>query len=106
MVHVLNVEISENVCNPIRNHKQGVTCVGLSTDIQYVASGSWDKTVCVWDVRNEKAVGEPSRGHENEIYCVAFSANGQTVISGSYDRTLRAWGTNGGAIGKSILVGD
>ncbi|ETO34738.1 F-box and wd40 domain protein, partial [Reticulomyxa filosa] len=43
---------------------------------QLLCSGSDDKTVCVWDVDNNKQI-QSFNGHSSHVYCVKFS---QTII--------------------------
>ena len=60
-----------------------------------MASGSWDKTVRIWDVNT----GDPLQtltGHTGRVYSVSFSPDGQTLASGSWDGTVRIWDVNTG----------
>jgi WD40 repeat protein len=55
-----------------------------------LASGSWDKTIKLWDV----ATGTQLRaleGHRNWVDSVAFSPDGKTLASGSLDETIKLW---------------
>ncbi|NJO17135.1 MAG: hypothetical protein HC877_15740 [Thioploca sp.] len=64
-------------------HSGGVTSIALSPDGHTLASGSWDKTVRLWDVATQQPLGEPLKGHTDGVYSVAFSADGHTLASGS-----------------------
>jgi len=64
--------------------------VAVSADGQTVVSGSYDKTVRVWDLAARQCRAILS-GHTLQVSSVAVSADGQTVVSGSYDRTVRVW---------------
>jgi len=69
----------------------GVTSVAISPpDGQYVAAGSLDKIVRVWDARSGYLL-ERLEGHKDSVYSVAFSPDGKTLVSGSLDKTLRLW---------------
>jgi len=64
--------------------------VAISPDGNYVAAGSLDTVVRIWDVRDESLV-ERLRGHSDSVYSVAFTPDGKALVSGSLDKTLRYW---------------
>ncbi|KAI0229172.1 general transcription repressor [Massospora cicadina] len=68
----------------------GVTSVALSPEGRYVAAGSLDKLVRVWDTHTGQLL-EKLEGHKDSVYSVAFSADGKTLCSGSLDKTLKLW---------------
>ena len=68
-----------------------VRSVAVSSDGQTLVSGSWDKTIKVWELSTGKLV-RTLTGHENPVDSVAISPDGQTLVSGSDDKTIRVWG--------------
>jgi WD40 repeat protein len=58
-----------------------------------VVSGSYDRTVRVWDLATGTPVGKPFTGHAGRVYAVAVAElDGRpVVVSGSDDRTVRVW---------------
>ncbi|KAG9038873.1 hypothetical protein FS837_001160 [Tulasnella sp. UAMH 9824] len=62
-----------------------------------IASGSWDKTIRLWDAKTGAPVGEPLKGHDSAINSVAFSQDGKLLASGSDDKTIRLWDAKTGA---------
>ncbi|MDZ8240473.1 MAG: hypothetical protein RMZ69_25535 [Nostoc sp. ChiQUE01a] len=76
--------------NNLRGHEQEVNCVAFSSDGNFIASGSSDSTVCLWNI-----IGNPTAqflcGHEQEVNCVAFSPDSKFIVSGSIDGILCLW---------------
>ncbi|EMD30969.1 hypothetical protein CERSUDRAFT_100829 [Gelatoporia subvermispora B] len=75
----------------LSGHTEVVPSVSISHDGTRVASGSYDKTVRIWDASTGTAVGSPLDGHSDVVRSVAFSPDGTHVVSGSADRTIRVW---------------
>ncbi|QRV96323.1 Vegetative incompatibility protein HET-E-1 [Ceratobasidium sp. AG-Ba] len=73
-----------------------IECVALSPDGAYIVSGSWDKTVRIWDSRTGQPVGQPLHGHTQYVTSVAYSPDGAYILSGSDDRTVRIWDSRTG----------
>ena len=71
-------------------HKGEVTSISFSGDGKYLASGSYDNTVKLWDMRTSKNVAT-YEGHTHIINSVSFSANGKYIASGSSDKTVKVW---------------
>lgn len=71
----------------------GVTTVAISPDNRYVAAGSLDKSVYVWDISTGFLVQrlEGEFGHIDSVYAIAFAPNGKDLVSGSLDKTIKMW---------------
>lgn len=75
------------------------TSVSISEDGRYVAAGSLDGTVSVWDIGRDGGgrMVERLRGHEDSVYSVRFTTgleqggHGIGLVSGSLDKTLKRW---------------
>jgi small GTP-binding protein len=66
------------------------TSVAFSPDGKRIISGSYDKTIRLWDIDKGQCL-QVFEGHTDSITSVAFSPDGNRIISGSRDRTIRLW---------------
>ena len=76
-------------------HSDVVRSVAFSPDGEYALSGSWDKTLKLWDVNTGREI-RTFRGYPSDVNSVAFSPNGNYALSGSRDKTLKLWDVNTG----------
>jgi len=77
--------------------------VAFSTDGTRIVSGSWDKSVRVWDALKGKELNILN-GHTSSVSSVAFSTDGMCIISGSRDKSVRVWDALTGK-GLNVLNG-
>ena len=85
-----NVTTNEPVT--IGNHEYSVYSVVFSpSDGNHVASGSEDKTICIWDIENRELAVDPLTGHTGWVWALAYSPDGTRLVSGSADKTVRVW---------------
>jgi WD40 repeat protein len=80
----------------LRGHVDFISCIAFSPEGHFIASGSHDKTICVWDATTGAQTCVLC-GHEDIVECVAFSPDGSHIVSGSADRTIRLWNALSGA---------
>ena len=64
--------------------------MALSPNGITLASGSEDKTICLWDIKTSK-LKTILKGHKHRVYSLVFTPDGKTLISGSEDNTIRLW---------------
>ena len=74
----------------MRGHGNVVTSLAFSPDGNWLASGSWDKSIKIWDVATGREV-QSLAGHNHPIYSVAFDSRGRWLASGSEDGTIKLW---------------
>ncbi|TDL20643.1 hypothetical protein BD410DRAFT_871159, partial [Rickenella mellea] len=82
----------------LEGHNDIITSVAFSPDSKYIASGSLDKTIRVWDTETGMVICGPLKGHTHHIISLAFSSSGKHIVSGSNDKTIRVWETDTGAV--------
>jgi len=66
----------------------------LNSDSTKLISGSWDKTIRLWDVPSSKSE-KILKGHTKDVLCVGFSQDERLIFSGGMDNTLKYWNTKG-----------
>jgi WD40 repeat protein len=73
----------------LRGHGGDVLSVSFSPDGKFLASGSRDETVKVWEVGSWREVA--TLNHKWAVNSVAFSPDGKFLASGSNDKTVKVW---------------
>ena len=76
-------------------HTDDVWCVCFSPDGKYIASGSDDNTVKLWEVESGKEI-RTLTGHTDDVESVSFSPDGKYIASGSDDNTVKLWEVESG----------
>lgn len=79
--------------NRLTGHQEGVTTVAFSPQRNFLASGSRDKTIRLWQSNGQ--LKQTLKGHQGSIYRVSFSPDGQTLASASQDDTIKLWDVSG-----------
>ena len=74
----------------LKGHKRAVYSICFSPDGKILASGSWDKTIKLWDVVTGKNTATLS-GHTERVEAIAFSPDGKILASMGLDWILRLW---------------
>ncbi|KAG8708617.1 hypothetical protein FRC09_001132 [Ceratobasidium sp. 395] len=87
------------------HNSERVTCLAFSPDSRYIAAGSMDTNVKIWEARAGIQIVGPLRGHTRSVVSVAFSHHGQFVASGSEDCAIRIWDSATGALVYEPLLG-
>ena len=96
--------------NTLTGHTGGVgalACTSLD-GVPVAVTGSWDRTVRVWDLATGIPLGQPLTGHTDRVGAVACtSLDGVPVaVTGSYDQTVRVWNLRTGEPAGLIVAGD
>jgi len=58
---------------------------------RHIISGSFDKTIRIWDAETGAAVGKPLEGQPSSVLSIAYPPNGQHIVSGSRDQSIHVW---------------
>uniref|UniRef100_G1KD54 Transcription initiation factor TFIID subunit 5 n=1 Tax=Anolis carolinensis TaxID=28377 RepID=G1KD54_ANOCA len=81
-------------------HLADVTCTRFHPNSNYIATGSADRTVRIWDILTGNCV-RIFTGHKGPIHSLAFSPNGRFLATGATDGRVLLWD-----IGHGLMVGE
>ena len=75
----------------LQGHTQSLFC--LTVDRNKLYSGSYDKTIRVWDTDTHRHIAT-LQGHTDPVQCLTVVGIGDKLYSGSWDKTIRVWDTD------------
>ncbi|MDM8557405.1 AAA family ATPase [Candidatus Parabeggiatoa sp. HSG14] len=93
---VMAIPIQSSSMSEIEKHltrldkKSGITSVTFSHDGRFLACGSEDNKVYLWNANSGQLL-KTFEGHTQSVTSVNFSADGKKLVSGSKDKTIRLW---------------
>eukprot|EP01018_Ginkgo_biloba_P022053 Gb_03024 [translate_table: standard] len=79
----------------IVQNRAGVLCVQWHVNCNYIATGSSDKTVRLWDVQSGECV-RMFIGHRGMVLSIAMSPDGRYMASGDEDGAIMMWDLSSG----------
>lgn len=79
----------------LTGHSDAVYCAALSPDGKWLASGSYDRKVLLWDM-STRAVVREFTGHNGAIYDLDFDPSSSLLATASADQTVKLWNLESG----------
>jgi WD40 repeat protein len=89
-VEVWNVE-SKSMLYKLTGHGDVIRCLTFSPDGLMLVSGSRNRTIQIWDVKEGSI--KQSLSHYDQVESIAFSPDGEYLAAGSYNGYIRTWKT-------------
>ncbi|MDZ8188979.1 MAG: WD40 repeat domain-containing protein [Nostoc sp. ChiSLP02] len=74
----------------LMGHSHIVRSLAISRDGKLLVSGSWDRTIKIWQLETGKLL-HTLKGHTDRVYAIALSPDEQIIASGSADKTIKLW---------------
>lgn len=85
--------VTSKPSHTVEAHTAEVNCLSFNPYSEYIlATGSADKTVALWDLRNLRLKLHSFESHKDEIFQVQWSPHNETILASSgTDRRLHVW---------------
>eukprot|EP00916_Digyalum_oweni_P002124 GHVL01003953.1.p1 GENE.GHVL01003953.1~~GHVL01003953.1.p1 ORF type:complete len:749 (+),score=147.86 GHVL01003953.1:60-2306(+) len=90
---VYNLEAQKS--RVIEGHRTRVLCCDFHPYGDFIASGSQDTNLKIWDLRRKSCI-QTYKGHKDAVTVVRFSPHGRWIMSGGADHQLRLWDLTAG----------
>lgn len=85
--------VTNKPSHQVEAHTAEVNCLSFNPFSEFIlATGSADKTVALWDLRNLKMKLHAFESHTDEVFTVGWSPHNETILASSgSDRRLHVW---------------
>jgi WD40 repeat protein len=85
----------------LKSYRDIIPALEFSPDSRYLAVGSWDKSLDLWEMGSFQQV-KSFEGHTDWVAALAFSPDGRFIASGSNDNSMIVWNVETGAIDRKV----
>jgi len=82
------------VVQTFNGHSGPVTCLALYPSTKFLFTGSWDKTIKIWDI-SDRSLITSLNAHSDFLKCLLIIPVLNILISGGSDKAIRFWDLGG-----------
>jgi COMPASS component SWD3 len=86
----------------LRGHEGFVFTVSFHPNAMFLASGSFDETIRIWDLRTGICI-RIIPAHSDPVTSIQFNSHGNHLVSSSYDGLIRVWEVATGDCLKTLI---
>jgi len=90
-----------SVKHKLKGHNGAVYTVDFSPSGDLLASGSFDKSICIWDTYTGKKLKQMIK-HTMNVTDICWSNDSSKLLSGSFDQTCKLWDIESGKMINSF----
>jgi WD40 repeat protein len=90
-----------NLQQTIAAHSDWVRCLSFTPDGANLVSGSFDKTIKLWQLATGTAI-HTLTAHVKGVFALAVSADGRLLASGSWDEVIKLWDLETGTLLQNL----
>lgn len=87
----------------LQGHSNYVFCVSFNPMGNIIASGSFDESIKLWDVRSGSSCISTLPAHSDPVCSIDWNKDGTLLASASYDGNLRLWSPDSSVCLKTLI---
>ena len=88
-IHLWSVQTGQ-LLDRLAGHEGPISCVAFAQHSSFLVSGSWDRTIRIWDVFGRSAQVEPLQ-MTSDIQCLAIRPDGKELCAAGLDGQIIFW---------------
>jgi WD40 repeat protein len=89
VIKILDINKDEDV-RTLSGHSREILCLAIHPSEKFIASGSRDNNIIIWDFKTGKAL-KTLEGHSDNVNYITFSPDGKYLASASDDNNVILW---------------
>jgi WD40 repeat protein/energy-coupling factor transporter ATP-binding protein EcfA2 len=94
--------LSNQPARGLVGHTSTINSLVFSSNGQFLASGSGDKTVRLWNRKDPNQQPITLSDHEDWVWSVAFTSDNQSLMAGTQFKQIKAWPTQIETMGNTL----